>query len=43
MLSHLSSFQLSGIELGYGLDDRRFESQYELGTFLLTTMSKPAV
>jgi hypothetical protein len=29
----------SGIALGYGLDDRRFESRQGLGIFLFTTAS----
>jgi hypothetical protein len=32
-----------GIALGYGLDDRGFESRQELGIFLLTTVSGPAL
>jgi hypothetical protein len=32
--------QLSGIGLGYGLEDRWFESQQELGIFLLITAFK---
>jgi len=31
------------IALGYGLDDRGFESRQGLGTFLLTTASRPAL
>jgi hypothetical protein len=31
----------SGITLGYGLDDRGFESREELGIFLFTTVSRP--
>jgi hypothetical protein len=34
---------LSGIELGYGLDDRWFESQQGLGVFLLTAASRTAL
>jgi hypothetical protein len=29
--------------LGYGLDDRRFESRQGLGIFLFTTVSRPAL
>jgi len=35
--------QLSGTTLGYGLDDRRFESRQGLGTFLSTTVSRPVL
>jgi hypothetical protein len=35
--------QLNGTVLGYGLDDQRFESRQELGIFLFTTASRPAV
>jgi hypothetical protein len=35
--------QRSGIALGYGLDDRGFESRLGLGNFLLTTESRPAL
>jgi hypothetical protein len=35
--------ETSGIALGYGLDDRGFESRQELGIFLLTTASRPAL
>jgi hypothetical protein len=38
-----SSRWCSGIELGYGLDNRGFESRQELGIFLLTTESRPAL
>jgi hypothetical protein len=31
------------IALSYGLDDRGFESRQELGIFLLTTVSRPAL
>jgi hypothetical protein len=31
------------IALGYGLDDRRFESRQGLGIFLFTTASRPAL
>jgi hypothetical protein len=34
---------LSGIDLGYGLDDWGFESRQELGIFLFTTASRPAL
>jgi hypothetical protein len=34
---------LSGIALGYGLDDRWFESQQGLRIFLFTTASRPAL
>jgi hypothetical protein len=30
--------KLSGIALGYGLDDRRFESRQGMGIFLFTTV-----
>jgi hypothetical protein len=33
---------LSGTPLGYGLDDRGFESRQGLGIFLFTTASRPA-
>jgi hypothetical protein len=35
--------ELSGIALGYGLDDRGFESQQRLGIFLFTTASRLAL
>jgi hypothetical protein len=35
--------QLSGIALGYGLDDFGFESRQGLGIFLFTTVSRPAL
>jgi hypothetical protein len=35
--------QLSGIALGYGLDDRGFESRQGLGIFLFTTASRAAL
>jgi hypothetical protein len=35
--------QLSGIALGYGLDDRGFEYRYGLGIFLFTNMSRTAL
>jgi hypothetical protein len=35
--------RLSGIALGYGLDDRGFESLQGLGIFLFTTASRPAL
>jgi hypothetical protein len=34
---------LSGIALGYGRNDRGFESRQELGIFLFITASKPAL
>jgi hypothetical protein len=34
---------LPDMTLGYGLDDRRFESRQGLGTFLFTTVSRPAL
>jgi hypothetical protein len=34
---------ISGIALGYKLDDRVFESRQGLGIFLLTTASRPAL
>jgi hypothetical protein len=34
---------LSGIALGYGLYDLRFESRQGLGIFLFTTASRPAL
>jgi hypothetical protein len=34
---------LSGMVLGYGLDDRVFESRREVGIFLLTPASRPAL
>jgi hypothetical protein len=34
---------LSGILLGYGLDDRLFESRQVLGIFLSTAVSRPAL
>jgi hypothetical protein len=34
---------LSGIALGYGLDDRGFESRQGMGIFLFTTASRPAL
>jgi hypothetical protein len=34
---------LSGIALGYGLNDRGFESRQEMGIFLLTTAFRPAL
>jgi len=33
----------SGTALGYGLDDRVFESWQSLGIFLFTTASKPVL
>jgi hypothetical protein len=35
--------ELSGIALGYGLDDRWFESRQNLGIFLFTTASRLAL
>jgi hypothetical protein len=35
--------QISGIELGYGLDDRGFESRQGLGIFLFITTSRPTL
>jgi hypothetical protein len=35
--------QLSGIALGYGLDDRGFETRKGLGIFLFTTASRSAL
>jgi hypothetical protein len=37
------SGELSGIKLGYELDDRGFESRREQGLFLFTTASRPAL
>jgi hypothetical protein len=34
---------LSDIDLGYGLDERKFESRQGLGIFLFTTASKSAL
>jgi hypothetical protein len=34
---------LGSITLGYGLDDRRFESRQVLGIFLSTTASRPVL
>jgi hypothetical protein len=34
---------LGGTALGYGLDDRGFESRQGLGIFLFTTASRPAL
>jgi hypothetical protein len=36
-------FDVSGIALGYGLDDRGFESWQGLGISLFTTASRPAL
>jgi len=33
----------SGIALGYGMDDRGFDSRRGLGIFLFTTASRPAL
>jgi hypothetical protein len=35
--------QLNGIALGYGVDDRWFDSWQELGIFFFTTSSRPAL
>jgi hypothetical protein len=35
--------ELSGIALGYGVDDRWFEYRQRLGIFLFTTASRPAL
>jgi hypothetical protein len=35
--------QFNGTSLGYGLDDRGFESHQGLGIFLFTTASRPAL
>jgi hypothetical protein len=35
--------ELSGIALGYGLNNRGFESRQGLGIFLFTTASRPAL
>jgi hypothetical protein len=37
------SGELSGTVLGYGLDDRGFDSRYGLGIFLFTTASRLAL
>jgi hypothetical protein len=37
------SVYLSGTALGYGLDDRWFESRQRLRAFLFTTVSRPAL
>jgi hypothetical protein len=42
-LIRLEPGQLSGITLGYGLDDRGFESRQGMGIFLFTTASRPAL
>jgi hypothetical protein len=36
-------FMVCDTALGYGLDDREFESRQELGIFLFTTLSGPAL
>jgi hypothetical protein len=41
MLSAKEPSWFSGIALGYGLDDRGFESRQGLGIFLFTTASRP--
>jgi hypothetical protein len=35
--------KISGIALGYGLEDRGFESRQRLGILLVTTASRPAL
>jgi hypothetical protein len=35
--------EISGIELGYGLDDQGFESRQGLGILFFTTASRPAL
>jgi hypothetical protein len=35
--------QLSGIALGYGMDERGFESRQGLGIFLFTTATRPVL
>jgi hypothetical protein len=42
-LRDLIAVTVRGIALGYGLDDRGFESRQELGIFLFTTVSGPAL
>jgi hypothetical protein len=39
----LLKWKLSSIALGYGLDDRGFESWQGLGIFMFTTASRPAL
>jgi hypothetical protein len=39
----LCTFILSGIALGFGMDDRGFESRQGLGTFLFTAAFRPAL
>jgi hypothetical protein len=34
---------MAGIALGYGVDDREFESREGLGTFLFTTAFRPVL
>jgi hypothetical protein len=41
-IKFLTVTELSGIALGYGFDDRWFESQQRLGVFLFTTASRLA-
>jgi hypothetical protein len=38
-----TSTLFSGLALGYGLDDREFESRQGLGIFLFTTVSIPVL
>jgi hypothetical protein len=40
-MKNISYCRCSGIELGYRLDDRGFESRHGLRIFLLTTASRP--
>jgi hypothetical protein len=42
-LSKYMFYKTNLSRLGYGLDDRRFESRQGLGIFLFTTASKPAL
>jgi hypothetical protein len=35
--------ELSGIALGYGVDDRKFEPRQGLGIFFFTTASRPVL
>jgi hypothetical protein len=35
--------ELSGIPLGYGLNDQVFETRQDMGIFFFTTMSRPAL
>jgi hypothetical protein len=43
ILSSFIQFMVSGIALGYGLDDLGLESRQGLGIFLLITASRPAI